>query len=832
MKFRTILCACGILATPTLAPAQQAQRDPQIGYAYPAGGQRGSVVEVWVGGQAVRSASGALISGEGVKAEVIHTFRAVRNLQKEDRDEIRARLALRRAELTGAPPPTPTASPARPPDPTPGRADSATTTAAPDGKAPKKPAATAALAAREPLDLPELWNLERATLRELQHIEQALAFSRKKQPNQQIAETVLLRVTISDGARPGDRELRLLTREGLTNPLCFQVGVAPEVRELEPNDPAATAKPPDDPPLTLPITINGQVGPGDVDRFRFLARKGQNLVITTQARHLIPYLADAVPGWFQATIALHDANGRELAYDDDDRFNPDPVLCYRVPADGTYTVAIRDAIFRGREDFVYRVRIGEDPFIRAVYPLGAPLGAEARAWVAGWNLPQQHLPLDTRGGEGPGPVHHIRFLAYTSPAAVSNAVPYALDSLPEVMESAGAGDPGAPQPVTSPVIVNGIVRVPGEWDRYRVEGQPGTALIAEVTARRLNSPLDSLVRVTTARGETIAWNDDSPLQESGLQTHLADSLVSFEIPADGVCLVSVGDAQNAGSEYHAYRLRISAPRPDFAARIAPSSVNIPAGRTQALTVHVVRRDGFSGEIELALKDAPAGFRLGGARIPAGRDSVRVTLTAPEKSTPKPVALTLVARAAGSGGEAARVHEVVPADDRMQAFAYRHLVPAQQLLVQVTGNRGRTPPLQLVETGPVVIPAGGTREVRLRTAGLAQGAAKAKGRSATTSNSTAAAAPPQNLSLELDDPPKGISVARYRREAGELVLTLRAGDGATSATKGNLIVSVIGEGEAPGKGAKGAAAAAATKRRVSLGILPAIPFEVSEGGNPR
>src|SRR6185369_1395468 len=47
------------------------------------------------------------------------------------------------------------------------------------------------------------------------------------------------------------------------------------------------------------------------------------------ARALIPYLADAVPGWFQATLALRDAKGRELAYDDDFRFNPDPVLAFR-----------------------------------------------------------------------------------------------------------------------------------------------------------------------------------------------------------------------------------------------------------------------------------------------------------------------------------------------------------------------------------------------------------------------------------------------------------------------------------------------------------------------
>jgi hypothetical protein len=71
--------------------------------------------------------------------------------------------------------------------------------------------------------------------------------------------------------------------------------------------------------------------PADVDRYQFAARKGQQLVFAIKARELTPYLADAVPGWFQATVTLYDAQGKELAYADDYRFHPDPVLCYQVP---------------------------------------------------------------------------------------------------------------------------------------------------------------------------------------------------------------------------------------------------------------------------------------------------------------------------------------------------------------------------------------------------------------------------------------------------------------------------------------------------------------------
>ena len=44
---------------------------------------------------------------------------------------------------------------------------------------------------------------------------------------------------------------------------------------------------------------------------------GQRLVFALSARELIPYLPDAVPGWFQAVLALYDAKGNEIEFVDD-----------------------------------------------------------------------------------------------------------------------------------------------------------------------------------------------------------------------------------------------------------------------------------------------------------------------------------------------------------------------------------------------------------------------------------------------------------------------------------------------------------------------------------
>ena len=115
--------------------------------------------------------------------------------------------------------------------------------------------------------------------------------------------------------------------------------------------------------VTLPAVVNGQIMPGGVDRYRFQARRGQHLVVAVTARELRPYLADAVPGWFQAAVAIRDSEGNELAYSDHYSFRPDPALYCKIPKTGQYMLEIRDTLYRGREDFVYRVALGELPYI-------------------------------------------------------------------------------------------------------------------------------------------------------------------------------------------------------------------------------------------------------------------------------------------------------------------------------------------------------------------------------------------------------------------------------------------------------------------------------------
>ena len=352
----------------------------------------------------------------------------------------------------------------------------------------------------------------------------------------------------------------------------------------------------------MPTIINGQILPGDVDRYRFHATKGQHLVVDVSARRLIPYLSDAVPGWFQAAITLRDAVGRELAYDDDFRFHPDPVFHVEIPEDGEYVIEIKDALYRGREDFVYRLAVGELPFVTSIFPLGGRAGTRTKVELHGWNLSQTNL---TQMARRPG----LQDVFIREGRLYSNRLPFSVDTIRDGLEEEPNNEPSNAHRVKYPSIIDGRVDRPGDVDIFGISCRAGMELVAEVKARRLDSSLDSVLKLTDAAGTQIAFNDDDEDRAAGLTTHHADSRLSVTIPKHGLYYLHLADAQQRGGVDYGYRLHIDAAAPDFELRVVPSSINARAGTTVTVTIHAFRRDGFSDAITLKLKDSTTGIHI-------------------------------------------------------------------------------------------------------------------------------------------------------------------------------------------------------------------------------
>jgi len=754
-----------IAACLSFADLGQAQSGgPHLAYVYPAGGQAGATFQITVGGQFLLSVSNVLISGPGISATVEEHHRPMN--QKEFND-LRDRLKVLQDKFQAARQ-----------DHFPATGSNAWTEA--DGR-------------------------EREEIRA-----RILRNPPNRTANPAMLDTVTIKVAIAAGTEPGEREIRLLTPNALSNPLRFEVGALPEITrppakpanpefdrfvERLGGKPAPAGTPRHEAQVNPPVTINGQIMPGGVDCYRFQARQGQHLILAVSARSLMPYLADAVPGWFEAAVTLRDAQGREVASAERYRFKPDPVLHFKAPHDGQYSLEIHDSIFRGREDFVYRVTIGELPFVTGIFPLGGRMGEKTEVALTGWNLPEQSLTL-ANTNPAPGLI--------ALDGGFFNSVPFAVDDLPECQAAPSNHSVATAQVVTLPAIINGRVGKPGEAEVFQFAGRAGEGIVAEVVARRLDSPLDSFLRLTDAAGNQLAFNDDFEDKGAGLNTFHADSYLTNTLPADGVYYVHLTDTQGQGGPEFAYRLRLSEPRPDFALRLAPSSVSLRTGMSAPLTVYALRRDGFTNAIELELKDPPKGFSLSGARLAENQDKVQFTLKAPAQPTEVPAILSLVGSA--RIGDQMVVHDAVPSENLMQAFFYWHLVPSKELAAVVAGPERPflRDAFKILSAVPVKIAPGGIARVRV-------------------------SAPPGNFAerfqLELDHPPDGIALTNVASiPAGlELVFTCDA-DKLKPGWTGNLICDVVPKNSGPANPLK--KGANASRKAASVATLPAVPFTVS------
>ena len=342
----TLLCltfAVIVLGIAANGLAQTSGKDPHLAYAFPAGCQRGTECEIVVGGQHLKEVTEVYVSGSGVQAEIVNWYRP---MTSGEYNNLRMALQAARESLL------------------------AQRELDRDRRKPTEQEVAEAAGV-----IPE-------QLREMESYRQRQSDPRR-QPNEQLDEQVSVAFTVAEDAEVGKRELRFLGDSAISNPIWIHIGQWPERIESEPNDIE-----PDRSVESFPVVLNGQIMPGDIDRFTLPAQKGMKLVIQASARDVIPYLADAVPGWFQAVVRLIDSSGSEVGFADSFHYRQDPVLYFEVPHDDQYTVEIHDSLYRGREDFVYRMTVGEIPFVTSIFPLGGRIDSQVSVQLRGWNLSQ------------------------------------------------------------------------------------------------------------------------------------------------------------------------------------------------------------------------------------------------------------------------------------------------------------------------------------------------------------------------------------------------------------------------------------------------------------
>lgn len=115
--------------------------------------------------------------------------------------------------------------------------------------------------------------------------------------------------------------------------------------EVEPNDAREQAT-----PASAPGALNGIIEkPGDVDYFKFTAKKGQRYDIRVYARKPLRSPLDSM-------LYVQRSSGANVASNDDSG-GPDSYVRFTAPIDDEYRVMIRDHLNSGGPNFTYRIEI-------------------------------------------------------------------------------------------------------------------------------------------------------------------------------------------------------------------------------------------------------------------------------------------------------------------------------------------------------------------------------------------------------------------------------------------------------------------------------------------
>lgn len=127
------------------------------------------------------------------------------------------------------------------------------------------------------------------------------------------------------------------------SPNAFRLCEFGNVIEAEPNDNHQQATKAEQ----LPIALNGVIAkPGDVDHFRFTAKKGQTYDIHCYARRIRSPL--------DPVMVIYHFGGAAIA-SNDDTSGPDSYIRFTAPEDKEYAVSVTDHLGKGAANYAYRI---------------------------------------------------------------------------------------------------------------------------------------------------------------------------------------------------------------------------------------------------------------------------------------------------------------------------------------------------------------------------------------------------------------------------------------------------------------------------------------------
>jgi len=454
-----------------------------------------------------------------------------------------------------------------------------------------------------------------------------------KQRNDVSSSKCKIRFHSEPGTVPGIRDFRVMTSHGVSTVGQIVVAREPLVVESANNDTLDQAQ-----LVTIPATLCGAIEKGeDLDFYRFHVEQPGELTFHMTSQRLQNRLHD-MQVRVDPMLTLRNGAGVTLA-SSDNALAGDPLLHVPIASPGEYVLEVRDVRYQGNPDWTYAIECSSRPFVLVAHPLafspnqpsplqliGLGLPADARSQVTLPSPPSHGIVYFAPELEGV-PLNAIALVSTSDPILFENPTPSSVASQSADGKVATASTP--PTSFAIPAMLCGQVATEGESDSYVFEAKAQETFRFEVFARRLGSSLDGKLRIMNESGGVLAEVDDTVFDRVLSSDPV---LETWTAPADGKYLVEIRDLHGRGGPAFPYAIHGTKALPYFLLEADTDKTVLSPGTAGIVYVKAHRRNGFAGDIELAIDGLPTGVHAVAGRILAsGTDGAIWLSAAPDAS---------------------------------------------------------------------------------------------------------------------------------------------------------------------------------------------------------
>lgn len=494
-------------------------------------------------------------------------------------------------------------------------------------------------------------------------------------------------VSIAPDAPVGVYDARVMSRLGVSSARAFSVGNLAEISRTKPNNSIETA-------FALPANTicNATMTKRAVDFFSFTGAKGKRMVVDCAAAGIDSRLTPV--------LIVADAKGGDLLVN-----RTTGLLDFTPPADGAYLIKVSDLTYQGGDRHFYRLALQE-------VAAGAPA---------------QRQPQ-------------------TQTVSAMSWPPVGLAVTAKESEKEPNDQPAEAQKIALPCDIAGSFYPAADVDTFEFTAKKGETWWVEVASERLGLNTDPFVLVQRVMPDgkltdvaelydiappmkvsSNGYSYDGPVYDAGSP----DVNGKFEAKEDGMYRLQVRDlfGGTRGDANNIYRLIVREAAPDFSLaawavhmtlrngdRAALSKpIALRAGDARVFEVVAVRRDGFDGDIDVAMEDLPSGVTATGLRIAKGKPYGHLVLTAASDAKAGFSLARIVGRATIGGKEVTRDCRV--ASTEWPVKDAKGEIPAPRLMadvpVSVTASESAPLTIAVAESKVFEAKAGETVKVPLK-----------------------------------------------------------------------------------------------------------------------